>query len=267
MRNMIKAVFFDIDGTLMPFTTREISPATLQSLYLLHDRGIKLFIATGRPPGQLSLLSDRFNSFPWDGFLLMNGQYCTDGNMVPFHQMPIPAETLQVLVPWLKEHADFACSFYELDYMYDIRFNEGMYSYLSSIGKEDRMPPVEDPVRALTHTTYQVCPYIPEEKDPEFLALAPGLKSARWTPSFADVIPSGGGKPVGMKHALEHFGLTMEEAMAFGDGGNDIDMLKAAKIGVAMGNANDKVKAAADYVTDDCDRDGIVTALKHFGIL
>lgn len=55
--------------------------------------------------------------------------------------------------------------------------------------------------------------------------------------------------------------------MTFGDGGNDINMLEHAGIGVAMGNASDRVKAAADYITSSVDDDGIINALKHFNIL
>lgn len=52
--------------------------------------------------------------------------------------------------------------------------------------------------------------------------------------------------------------------MAFGDGGNDIPMLKHVAISVAMGNASDEVKAIADYITDDVDHDGIFNACVHF---
>ena len=62
-------------------------------------------------------------------------------------------------------------------------------------------------------------------------------------------------------------GLESSEIMAFGDGDNDIDMLKFAGIGVAMGNAGDAVKAAADYVTASVDDDGIEKALEHFGLI
>ena len=55
--------------------------------------------------------------------------------------------------------------------------------------------------------------------------------------------------------------------MAFGDGGNDVSMLRYAGIGVAMGNANDDVKAHADYVTTSIDEDGVANALKHFGLI
>jgi hydroxymethylpyrimidine pyrophosphatase-like HAD family hydrolase len=55
--------------------------------------------------------------------------------------------------------------------------------------------------------------------------------------------------------------------MAFGDGGNDISIIKAAGVGVAMGNAGDDVKFVADYITTSVDEDGIANALKHYGVI
>jgi hydroxymethylpyrimidine pyrophosphatase-like HAD family hydrolase len=66
---------------------------------------------------------------------------------------------------------------------------------------------------------------------------------------------------------LEEQGLDRSQIMAFGDGENDMDMLEYAGIGVAMGNASDKVKAVADYVTDTVDNRGIEKALRHFGLI
>lgn len=264
---MIKALFFDIDGTLMPFSTRKISENTLAALHQAKANGLHLFIASGRPPIQLQLLDESFHSVPWDGYVMMNGQFCLDENRKAFHIKAMPQEALETLVPWLKETADFCCTFHEENYSYDLRFNQRTWNYLSSIGKTERMTPVDDPVRALSHPTYMICPYIPPEKDEEFVAHAPGLKSARWTPDFADIIPADGGKDVGIGLMLERFGITPEECMAFGDGGNDITMLDYCGTGVAMGNANDAVRAHADYVTDHCDDDGIVSALKHFKLI
>ena len=65
----------------------------------------------------------------------------------------------------------------------------------------------------------------------------------------------------------ENFGFDMSETMAFGDGSNDVGMLRAAGIGVAMGNAYEKVKAAADYITTSDTDHGIVNALRHFGLI
>ena len=66
---------------------------------------------------------------------------------------------------------------------------------------------------------------------------------------------------------IEPFGFQLSETMAFGDGGNDISMLRHAAIGVAMGNAKEDVKEAADYVTTSVDEDGIKKALQHFGVI
>ena len=61
--------------------------------------------------------------------------------------------------------------------------------------------------------------------------------------------------------------LTREQAIAFGDGGNDVTMLQYAGIGVAMGNACAEAKAAADYITEDVTHDGLAHALEHFGLI
>ena len=64
-----------------------------------------------------------------------------------------------------------------------------------------------------------------------------------------------------------HFGIEINETMAFGDGGNDVAMLKRAGVGVAMGNANESIRAQADYVTTSVDDDGIKNALVHWNVI
>ena len=66
---------------------------------------------------------------------------------------------------------------------------------------------------------------------------------------------------------LEALGLTREQSIAFGDDGNDVEMLQYAGIGVAMGNACPEAKAAADYVTDDILADGLANGLRYFGLI
>ena len=65
---------------------------------------------------------------------------------------------------------------------------------------------------------------------------------------------------------LKRFNLDYkpEEVMAFGDAGNDLSMIKYAGLGICMGNGQDEVKKAADYITDDNDHDGIAKALSMF---
>ena len=95
----------------------------------------------------------------------------------------------------------------------------------------------------------------------------PGLAANRWCPIFTDINACGTDKAQGVAAMAARFGLAADEIMAFGDGGNDIPMLRAAGVGVAMGEAGPEVQAAADYVTASVDDDGIRKALIRFGVI
>ena len=77
---------------------------------------------------------------------------------------------------------------------------------------------------------------------------------------------AGATKGDGIRCLAEHLGLKPEETMGFGDGENDLTMMQMAGIGVAMGNGEDSVKAAADYVTDTNDADGVAQAIEKFAL-
>ena len=100
-----------------------------------------------------------------------------------------------------------------------------------------------------------------------FLWQSAWLVATRWCPVFADINVRGVDKGTGMAEFAAHFGFAHDETMAFGDGGNDVAMLRAAGVGVAMGNACDEALNAADYITASVDDDGIRKALEHFGII
>ena len=81
---MIKAIFFDIDGTLVSFKTHEISKTTLEALYALREKGVKLFIASGRH----LLIMDNLSGFPFDGYVCMNGSLVFDrGKVIYSHPL------------------------------------------------------------------------------------------------------------------------------------------------------------------------------------
>ncbi len=261
---MIKAVFFDIDGTLVSFNTHKIPDSTQQALHEMRRRGVKVFIASGRPPLQMRFVR-QLTDFEFDGYVVLNGQYCYD-DKGPFYQLPIPADSIRQLLPWL-EQSSLSCSFVELDYIYLNRLSQQVLDLYAMLGGTAAIEPVDNPARALTHTTYQLSAFLPKEQEEEFLRHLPGCKAARWNPHFADIIPENGGKPVGVQRMLDRFGIDRQETMAFGDGGNDMDMLRYVGIGVAMGNGTAEVQASADYVTDTVDGDGVAKALRHFGVI
>jgi hydroxymethylpyrimidine pyrophosphatase-like HAD family hydrolase len=74
-------------------------------------------------------------------------------------------------------------------------------------------------------------------------------------------------KSLAIIKVLQYFGIEKSEAIAFGDGENDIDMLELVGLGIAMGNGNEKLKNVADFVTKKSGEDGIEFALKKYGII
>ena len=91
---MIKAIFFDVDGTLVSFQTHTISPATLDALHALRQRGVKLFLSTGRHQVMLGQVRDLFS---FDGYVTLSGQYCYAGDQV-IHRNPMTPQAVEELV-------------------------------------------------------------------------------------------------------------------------------------------------------------------------
>lgn len=256
---MIKAIFFDIDGTLVSFNTHEIPQSTFRALKQLKDHGIKIFIATGRGKDGLFVLKD----FPFDGYITLNGQYCYNDHEL-IYENTIQQEDLQTLLNYLDKHP-FPCGFTEENTKY-FNMRDERVDYIHSITHNDDHPS-GDCSQVIHHKVYQCMCFINEEEEKELLKHMPHCISARWHPIFCDISPIGGTKQNGIDQFLEYYGIDISETMAFGDGGNDIPMLQHVAISVAMGNANDDVKKIADYVTDDVDHDGIENALKHFQLI
>ena len=94
----IKAAFFDIDGTLLPFEATHLPASTVDALARLRKNGVKTFIATGRPPVHLPYLH-ALDGTPFDGYVTMNGQYCYLADGTPLYTKYIPAASLQTLLP------------------------------------------------------------------------------------------------------------------------------------------------------------------------
>lgn len=257
---MIKAIFFDVDGTLVSFHTHQVTPGVRAALEQLHRQGIKLFISTGRHPQMLSYVR---SIFPFDGWVTLSGQYCYCGDQV-IHRNPMDRRAVEELVEATSTDA-FSCIYLEGRDIYINYADEHTFTFMKDLDLP--LPPVRDPRRALEGEIYQAIAFLSRDNEGLLLDKAPHLKTTRWHPYFLDVIPSTGGKDKGMEAVLDHFHIPLEQSMAFGDGENDLSMLLHAGVGVAMGSASDDVKARADYVTGTVEEDGILTALEHYGLL
>ncbi|WP_169171151.1 Cof-type HAD-IIB family hydrolase [Bifidobacterium oedipodis] len=262
----IRAVFFDIDGTLTSFETHRVPDSTVDAIHRLQDKDIKVLICTGRSPSQMTVVLDTM-PVHFDGIVAFNGQYCVDDHGF-FEAQALDPDDIAVILDWLDAHPDVVCNFGEKDYVYFNHTNEQLQATWNQLGKTAPTRYFDDPrARALTHETFQISPFVDEAAEAELVGLCRNVAGVRWHPDFTDLIPADGGKPRGIQRFMKRFGITREQTMAFGDGGNDTDMLAFAGIGVAMGNASDAPKAAADYVTDSVDDNGVLNALTHFGVL
>ncbi len=256
---MIKAIFFDIDGTLVSFQTHKVPDSAFETLKKLRENGIKLFIATGRGSDGLTVLEN----FPFDGYITLNGQYCYNQKEI-IYENTIQKEDIQSLLNYLQEHP-FPCGFTEEHTKYFNMRDERVDEIHRITHNDDH--PAGDCSHIIDHKIYQCMCFVDEEQEKKLLKAMPHCISARWHPLFCDISPKGGTKQNGIDQFLKYYDIPLSETMAVGDGGNDIPMLQHVPYSVAMGNADEKVKAIASYVTDTVDNDGLYKAMKHFRLL
>lgn len=257
---MMKAIFMDVDGTLLSHKSRKVPDSTVRSLKKLQQQGILVFVCTGRHLPQLHKLP--LDGVAFDGFVTLNGQLVLDQAEKMLYGNPLPETVRREIAVMFTGH--------ELP----ILLMEEQRNYINHI--DDLVEYVQEKIASPLPQVqcyegapiYQASIYLKNDEE-ELLRdrLPADAKMVRWMSGGVDVIPTSGGKAEGMKHLLHHFGLSREEVMAFGDGDNDTDMLSFAGIGVAMGNGTDCAKAAAEFVTADIDDDGVEKALRYYGFL
>ena len=261
---MIKALFFDIDGTLVSFKTLQIPQSTIDAIAAARKNGVKIFISTGRPPQIMNNIGALQECDLIDGYITMNGSYCYVGDEV-IYKNPIRKNNVQMLVDACKAN-NYPCIFVGEKEISVCQPNETLRKIFYDFLRVKEFPIVSFE-EGMSYDSYQLTPFFSLEVENELRKQMTECEFGRWHPTFVDITAKGNTKQKGMEHFLEYFGMDVSETMTFGDGGNDVPMLKFAEIGVAMGNANDEVKQMANYVTTSVDEDGIFNALKHFNII
>ena len=261
----IKAVFFDIDGTLAGTKSHRINETDLASIQLLNEKGFKLFFATGRDfqiPEEIAVLQPAIPFF--SGVIDVNGQHCAlmDGTEISFH--PLADEDFFPIRKCCEEQ-HFSMLYRSGNSNYLTEMTEHVANYWKWMGIE--IPAIR-PMEPGIHDIPKLCiHYSPEEEEKYLTPLMNHTWTARITEDLIDLIPNGIGKDSGIREMCRYFNISPEETMGFGDGQNDLVMLNAVGISVAMGIAAENVKAAADYVTLSSEEAGITHALKHFGLI
>lgn len=245
----IRIVFFDIDGTLVDMSSGEVSSRTLDALKRLQGNGIKICIATGRPTATLP----KFEGVEFDAWLTFNGSYCYDRNGEIFIN-PLSGEDVGRILDNAKEMGK-AVSVATRDRVAANGADDELAQYYAMAHLELTVAPDFDEIcRGDVFQLMMGC------RSLEYDRILAGTKCAKitaWWDRAADIIPRDGGKGEGVRRILAYYGLDASQAMAFGDGNNDIEMLEAVGTAVAMGNASNQLKAVANAVCGHVKDDGI----------
>lgn len=257
----IKIAFFDIDGTLVSFKSHRIPDSAISAIKAMSERGIEIVIVTGRGAEPIPEISE----IPYTSIIGLNGTECAmrDGTLLYRHS--IPEDMFEGVLRMAEKH-DFAVAAKFKDGFAVDRITERVEEMAARIASP--CPPVRDLRDAYRQEgTGQMCIFTDEMTEREVMEHLPGLSSSRWCDTFADINIKGIDKGTGVREYLKLRGMTKEEAISFGDGGNDILMLMNTGISVAMGNACDSLKNVADHITADIDHDGVAKAIRHFGLI
>ena len=246
----MKACFFDVDGTLLPKFHKQMPDTTKAALQKLKETGCKVILCTGRGISELE-----FTDFKFDGYILLNGQLCLDEKMEAYYVNPIKGADLAELIRIFEERK-IPVVLTEKNRAYMNFHND----YVFSVSKEISLPP--HPIEPYTGNDIYMASVYTDGK----MSIG-NLKTDRWHEWAFDAYSEGGGKHKGLQEFCRKYRIETNDVMAFGDAENDVEMIRKAGIGVAMGNAYDNVKQAADFVTVNAEDDGITKALQHFNLI
>lgn len=256
-----KIVFFDIDGTLVN-EAREIPHSTKEAIKKLQHQNIHVLIATGRAPSQFKFIAEELGI---DSFISCNGSYVLYQNQQIFHQ-PIPKETLESIekIARFNQHPivyagneECYSDFYEHP---DVLAS---FSWL-------RLPhlPIHNKHMQIKKEIYQVYLYCSSAEERIYTqTLQNTFSFIRPHPLYMDVFLHGISKATGIQAVLKHLQISPFDAVAFGDGLNDKEMLSYVGMGIAMGNAHPDLIAHAKFITKPVEDDGILHGLTKIGLL
>ena len=263
-----KVLVLDIDGTLTN-SKKEITDKTRHAIWDAVLRGHKVMLASGRPTPGMRRYEEELELARYGGYLLsFNGARiveCRTGEVI--YQSTLSPGLVPGLYPYARER------------------RMGLVTYLGdtviSAFEPDEYVLLEARINGLPVRVVENFPRFVDFDIQKCLMTAPGEQAAvyekelqdkyereasiyRSEPFFVEVMPRGVSKASSIEQMLPVLGVDREHVICCGDGFNDISMIRYAGLGVAMANAQDAVKEAADYITASNDEDGIVQVIEKF---
>ena len=265
-----RAIALDLDGTLTNHD-KVVTPRTRQALLKAQEQGAIIILASGRPTYGIVPVAECLELEKRGGYILSyNG-----GNIVNaktgeklFSQF-LPDAVIPILYKYAREHRyallGYAGNEIITEMPDDPYVKEESRINKMNIRKVDNLFETLEPHPTKLLMTGDPTDMIKAEEELVEI-LGEKMDIFRSAPFFLELVPKGIDKAQSLLRLLSKINLTPADLMAFGDGYNDLSMLKLAGVGVAMANAAPEVRADADYVTLSNEEDGVAAALLHFGM-
>ncbi len=258
---MTKIYFFDIDNTLLDHDTNAIPQSALTAIAALRHAGHTVVIATGRSFDHAKPYIDQIQP---SYAITQNGARILKGDQEVF-TVPLARKPLMDLFNWMRAQGHY------------FGVNDGLFAHVSA-----SVPSTLEPLRSLEMTVqpdaghyserdiYQGWLFFDEELDatlvPTILERYPDFDLVRWHQTAVDVLPKAINKWTGCQWVMEQTGFQPHQAVAFGDGLNDMEMLQGVGLGVAMDNGHPELKAVANRIAPALHLDGIATILNELAL-
>ena len=260
-----RMIFFDIDGTLVDSTTRVIPDSTTAAIRRARELGHLVYINSGRP---ICGVDPRVKAIGFDGFACSCGIYVEDGGEVVFHRK-LSRETQDRVVALVRKY-DYQVMYEGAEHVYfDLTrplspFIAAEKKYYSAMGLDTDGDPGDS---ASSFDKFVVWTNTPEDRAEFFKEAAPEFGIIEREGTLVELVSRGCTKGTAMDLLMARHGVDRADCVAIGDSTNDLPMLEAAGMSVAMGSGDPRIFDMVDYVTASLADGGIARALEHLGVI
>lgn len=254
-----KILFFDIDGTILD-GDKNIPIGVREAINEAKENGHEIVIATGRAPFTAKNVLEQLNL---DSFICYNGQIVQFNGEV-IHKGIIDKNELQRLTDFAKKREQPVVYMDNFEFVSNLPNSEFVVESLSTL--KISMPRTEEKF-FLSNDIHQALIFCDVHDQKLYEKTFPNLKFVRWHRVSCDVLPKGVSKAKGIELLLSYLNKTPDDAIAFGDGLNDLEMFEYVGTSVAMGNSIEELKKYATLITDHVSENGLINAMKKLQLI